>query len=54
MICAKFGYHWFSGSGVEDFKKMSIYILVIFCHYLTLGKDETVHMNKCFASTLFS
>ena len=44
MLCAKFNLNWTSGSG-EDFLNF-IYVFSIFCNYLPLEKDVTLHLNK--------
>ena len=44
MLCLKFGWHWHSGSGEEDFLMQSIYYL--FCWYLPLEKGVALHLKK--------
>ena len=45
MLCAKFGWNWFSGSGEDDFLILSMFFHY-FCNYLPLEKGGALHLNK--------
>ena len=46
MHCAKFGWNWPSGSGKEDFFFYFVNVFSLFCNYLSLEKDRSLHLNK--------
>ena len=45
ILCAKFGWNWFSGSGEEDFFN-SVNVFSLFRNYLPLEKGRTLYLNK--------
>jgi hypothetical protein len=44
MIYTKFDWNWPAGSGEEDFKKISVFLL--FCYYLPLEKGIPLHLKN--------
>ena len=42
MLCAKFGWKWYSGSGEEDFKILSMY----FDYHFPLEKGDSFNLNE--------
>ena len=52
MLCAKFGWNWTSGSGIDDFYILNVFSL--FRNYLPLKKCEALHLRKLeFSSPMF-
>jgi hypothetical protein len=45
MIYAKFDCNWPAGSGEEDFKK-NFSVFLLFCDYLPLEKNNSLHLNN--------
>ena len=44
IMCTKIDWIWAAGSGEQDFKKVSIFLL--FRYYLPLERDNPLHLNK--------
>ena len=45
LLCAKFGWNWFSGSWGEDFY-IFVNVFLLFQNYLPLEKSGGLHLNK--------
>jgi hypothetical protein len=43
IICTKFDWNWPAGSGEEDLKFFSVFLLI--CYYLPLEKDNPLHLK---------